>query len=194
MVLKAVNIIRSIVKGVVSEGDLTVDATAGNGHDTLFFASLVGEKGVVYAFDIQQRALDITRERLRAHRLEERVKLIHDGHESMDRYITGGVKAFVFNLGYLPGGDHGKTTQSGTTLTAVKKSLDLLLPGGISAIAVYRGHGEGQGEDAVLREYLSSLDPHLYISVLAAASNQRNNPPLVWLVQKKQEACPTNNY
>ncbi|MDD3298972.1 MAG: rRNA methyltransferase, partial [Firmicutes bacterium] len=63
MVLKAVNIIRSIVKGVVSEGDLTVDATAGNGHDTLFFASLVGEKGAVYAFDIQQRALDITRER-----------------------------------------------------------------------------------------------------------------------------------
>jgi methylase of polypeptide subunit release factors len=194
MVLKAVNMIRSIVQGVVSEGDLAVDATAGNGHDTLFLASLVGDGGLIYAFDNQQRALDITRERLRAHRLEQRVKLICDGHERMDKYVTDRVKAVVFNLGYLPGGDHGKTTQSGTTMVAVEKSLNLLLPGGICAIAVYRGHEEGQREDALLREYLTSLDPRIYISVWVAAANQRNNPPLVWLVQKKMEACPTNYY
>ena len=194
MALKAVNMIRSIVQGVVSEGDLAVDATAGNGHDTLFLASLVGDSGRIYAFDNQLRALDITRERLRAHRLEQRVKLICDGHERMDKYVTDRVKAVVFNLGYLPGGDHGKTTLPGTTLTAVEKSLDLLLPGGICAIAVYRGHGEGQREDALLREYLTSLDPRIYISVWAEATNQRNNPPLVWLVQKKRGTCPTNYY
>lgn len=47
-------------------GAVAIDATAGGGVDTLFLARTVGPGGHVYAFDVQQAALDRTRERLAA--------------------------------------------------------------------------------------------------------------------------------
>ena len=45
-----------LVQGYVSEGDVVVDATCGNGYDTLRLAQLSPAK--LYAFDIQQEAVD----------------------------------------------------------------------------------------------------------------------------------------
>lgn len=185
MGLKVVDLVKSIVAGVVSEGDTVVDATVGNGNDTLFLARLVGEKGKVYGFDIQQKAINNTGELLKDLGLQNRVNLICDGHENMDKYITGDVKAVIFNLGYLPGGNRDITTLPNTTLTAVKKSLQLLQPGGITAIAAYRGHQSGKSEEALLGEYLSGLDASAFITVSVQAVNQGNNPPVLWAVQKK---------
>ncbi|HQD42466.1 MAG TPA: class I SAM-dependent methyltransferase, partial [Bacillota bacterium] len=95
MGLKVVDLVKSIVAGVVSEGDTVVDATVGNGNDTLFLARLVGEKGRVYGFDIQQEAINNTGELLKDLGLQNRVNLICDGHENMDEYVTGDVKAVV---------------------------------------------------------------------------------------------------
>ncbi|KNY25363.1 rRNA methylase [Pseudobacteroides cellulosolvens ATCC 35603 = DSM 2933] len=92
-----------IVDMVVKEGDTVVDATAGNGNDTVFLAKLVGEKGKVYAFDIQEMALQKTREKLVSQGLTQRVELIRDGHENMSKYISEPVSVVMFNLGYLPG-------------------------------------------------------------------------------------------
>ena len=50
---------------IISEGDITIDATVGNGHDTLFLARHVGASGTVYGFDIQEAALDSAWRRLR---------------------------------------------------------------------------------------------------------------------------------
>jgi predicted methyltransferase len=186
MGLKVVDLVKSIVAGVVTEGDTVVDATVGNGNDTLFLAGLVGEKGRVYGFDIQQEAIENTEGLLKTLGFQNRVKLIHDGHENMDEYVTGDVKAVVFNLGYLPGGKRGITTLPDTTLTAVKKSLLLLQPGGIIAIAAYRGHQAGKEEEAKLAEYLSGLDASAFLSVSVQAVNQGNNPPVLWAVQKKE--------
>ena len=47
----------------VKEGDLCIDATMGNGNDTLLLSRLCGEKGHVLAFDIQEIALANTRGR-----------------------------------------------------------------------------------------------------------------------------------
>ncbi|MGI6698098.1 MAG: class I SAM-dependent methyltransferase [Clostridia bacterium] len=185
MGLKVVDLVKSIVAGVVSDGDTVVDATVGNGNDTIFLARLVGEKGRVYGFDIQQEAIDNTEGLLKSLGLQNRVNLICDGHENMDKYITGDVKAVIFNLGYLPGGNRGITTLPNTTLTAVKKSLQLLQPGGITAIAAYRGHQSGKREEALLGEYLSGLDASAFITVSVQAVNQGNNPPVLWAVQKK---------
>ena len=38
-------------------GDVAVDFTMGNGHDTEFLSKTVGPEGFVYAFDIQEQAL-----------------------------------------------------------------------------------------------------------------------------------------
>ena len=186
MGLKVVDLVKSIVASVVSEGDTVIDATVGNGNDTVFLAGLVGEKGRVYGFDIQQEAINNTEGLLKALGLKNRVKLIRDGHENMDKYITGDVKAVIFNLGYLPGGNRGITTLPHATLAAVKKSLKLLQPGGVITIAAYRGHQAGKEEEAKLAEYLSGLDASAFLSVSVQSVNQGNDPPVLWAVQKKE--------
>ena len=49
------------IAAVLHDGDTTIDATAGNGHDTLMLARLVGESGRVIAFDVQSDAIIATR-------------------------------------------------------------------------------------------------------------------------------------
>ena len=56
----------------VKEEGVYIDATMGNGHDTLFLCEMAGEKGKVLAFDIQERALEATDKLLREHQMRER--------------------------------------------------------------------------------------------------------------------------
>ena len=49
---------KSLLEKIVSAGETVIDATAGNGYDTLFLAKLVGESGKVFSFDVQQEAID----------------------------------------------------------------------------------------------------------------------------------------
>ena len=109
-------------------GDRAVDATMGNGHDTAFLCELVGESGHVYAFDVQQDAVANTRERLSQSGLLGRASLFCLGHERMAEQVAGPVSAVVFNLGWLPGGDHSVTTRWETTKAAVESALELLSP------------------------------------------------------------------
>ena len=55
---------RHFIREQVQAGDLCIDATAGNGNDTLLLCELVGKEGKVVAFDIQQVAVDNTKKRL----------------------------------------------------------------------------------------------------------------------------------
>lgn len=64
---------RRFAQEVVKPGDLCVDATAGTGQDTVFLARLVGERGQVLAYDIQEEALRQTGDRLKREGLESRV-------------------------------------------------------------------------------------------------------------------------
>ena len=50
----------SIIRSQIPEGGVYVDATMGNGHDTLFLCEMAGENGSVWAFDIQDQALEST--------------------------------------------------------------------------------------------------------------------------------------
>ena len=119
-----------ILRRAVKNGDTVIDATMGNGHDTLFLCSLVGETGKVYAFDIQRDAVEATRSRLTAAGMADRAELLCIGHEKMAGKVPGPVKAVVFNLGWLPGGDHQITTRTETTLQAVRQALELLCVSG----------------------------------------------------------------
>lgn len=129
----------------LGKGDICADFTMGNGHDTLFLCETVGDGGHVYAFDIQEKALNSTRERLISAGIpEDRYTLIHDSHHLMKNYIDRPIKAGMFNLGYMPGsGNKALTTMRSTTLPAVETALDLLGDDAILLIAVYPGHPEG---------------------------------------------------
>lgn len=180
----ALDISHRIVERIVVPGDIVVDATAGNGNDTAFLAELVGDEGKVYAFDIQDRAIDNTRKRLIDHELDKRVTLIKDGHENMDKYVPHGVKAVMFNLGYLPGGDHSIGTKPSSTIKAIEKSLKLLNPGGIIMMAVYYGGDSGFEEKEAIMEYVKSIDYKKAVVLVHDFVNQVNCPPIAICIEK----------
>lgn len=148
-------------------GDYAIDATAGNGHDTLFLAQAVGGNGHVYAFDIQASALQQTQKRLTQHHCLQQVTLCHSSHTHMQQQLpsdwVGHVKAVTFNLGYLPGSDKSTITQADSTLTALGQSLNLLSDGGLLCVLSYRGHMGGQDEYQVTRQWFTQQSGSLEI-------------------------------
>lgn len=170
----------------IKEGDICIDATAGNGNDTEFLCRMAGEHGRIYAFDVQQDAIDHTRERLKRAGYLDRAILIRDSHEMMQEYVKEQAAAIVFNFGYLPGGDHSIATKSDTSLRAVEAGLELLRPGGIMNLCIYSGGDTGYEERDVLLAYLKNLDTKKWLVIVSSYYNRMNNPPLpVFVVRLK---------
>lgn len=145
------------VAEVLGEGDLAVDATAGNGHDTLFLAGRVGVSGRVLAFDIQRAAIDSARRRIEAAGLAGRVGWFCESHALMaERAAAGSVAAVMFNLGYLPGGDHAVITRGEETLRALDAALGVLRPGGVLTVVGYPGHPGGDEEARAVRGWFEA--------------------------------------
>ena len=141
----------------LGEGDVAVDFTMGNGHDTEFLSKTVGESGHVYAFDIQAQAVESTRKNLAEQGCPENYTLIHDSHHKVKEYVKTPFRVGMFNLGWLPGGDKSITTMRETTLPAIRDAIELLDRDGILNIAIYPGHKEGDEEGKLVCEYLASL-------------------------------------
>ena len=142
----------------IKEKTVAVDFTMGNGHDTLFLSNAIGSEGKLYAFDIQQQAVDNTKKRLVENNAPNNYTLIKDSHSNVKEYVKEKIDVGVFNLGYLPGGDKRITTLRETTIPAVQSALDLLNADGIILIAIYPGHAEGEIEGKLLTEMLSTLE------------------------------------
>ena len=177
---------RSMVQAQLTEGAAVVDATMGNGYDTQWLAECVGETGRVYAFDVQQAALDATRARLEACGLADRVRLILDGHQHMANHVREAVDAVVFNLGWLPGTPHECTTHTETTMTAVEQALSLLKPGGVMTVCVYPGHEEGTRELETLTDWAQQLSDATYDAVIWKYANIRKRPPVLIAVTRRK--------
>ncbi len=174
---------RKEIAGILHEGDTAVDATAGKGRDTLFLARLVGSCGEVYAFDIQQDALDRTAALLKQNKVAQKVVLIRAGHEAMLAYIEKPVAAVMFNLGYLPGGDHSIVTRPENVVQGLAAALRLLKPGGLVTLVLYPGHGPGEREKAVLLEYCRRLDGARFGVIHTQIINRSSFPPELLVVK-----------
>lgn len=174
----------SFAEAIIAEGDRVVDATMGNGNDTLFLARLVGPGGRVYAFDIQQAAFDRTRQRLEEAGVLDRCNLVLDGHQHMDQYVEGPVKLVIFNLGYLPSGDHAIGTRAPTTIQAVEKSLSLISDDGLVLVVIYHGGDSGFEERDAFLEFLKGLDCRTYTVMKTEFINQINCPPILIAIEK----------
>ncbi|MEZ7170611.1 class I SAM-dependent methyltransferase [Sporosarcina sp. OR05] len=177
---------KRLLAETVVAGETVVDATAGNGNDTVFLAELIGEEGKVFAFDIQQAALCATKERLAG--LANRVDLVLDSHAHVDRYVQKPIGGAMFNLGYLPYSDDPTIiTKPESTIEAIHKLLALLKKGGIITVSVYDGHEGGPQERDALLQYVKTLrqaDVHVIRYELL---NQRNNPPFLIAIEKVRE-------
>ena len=177
---------RDALSRCIRPGDTVVDATMGNGHDTLFLCETVGPEGRVWAFDIQQEAVASTEARLRENGMQDRARLVCAGHETMGQYVTEPVRAVVFNLGWLPGGDHRVTTRWETTKQAVESALELLAPMGVLVICVYPGHPEGEREAGELAGLLSGLSNREYNVLHQRFLNATAGSPECFIVQKQR--------
>ncbi len=158
MLQTALHFSHTLLQEILQPGDHVVDATMGNGHDTVFLAEHIGKTGHVYSFDIQQQAIDATRERLEQRQLEERVSLFLQGHETLGEVIAEqqNLKAGIFNLGYLPKSDKAIITMPETTRTAMEEILKRLVPRGRLILVVYYGHEGGEKELDMVGKKLSN--------------------------------------
>jgi tRNA A58 N-methylase Trm61 len=179
---------KTLMEKTVSNGDIVVDATLGNGHDSLFLANLVGESGRVYGFDVQMQAIENSQSLILEHKLEERVQFFHRGHEHLLELIPtihhGNVKAAIFNLGYLPGSDKSIVTVPETTIAAINQLLQILSPTGVIVLVIYHGHPEGEVERDELMNYVQSIDQKQARVLLYQFLNQKNHPPFVVAIEK----------
>ena len=180
------------VKNHVKKGDICIDATAGNGNDTLLLCSLVkgGEEngGKVYAFDIQKSALKNTKEKVLAAGFSKELVLINDGHQNMLEHIPtteyGLISCVMFNFGYLPGGDHNIVTKGETSIKAMEASLKILKKGGLISLCIYSSQEMGYDEKDAILAWLRMLDSGKYLAIVSEYYNRQNDPPIPALVYK----------
>lgn len=165
-------------------GEAAIDATAGNGHDTVFLAELVGPGGRVDAFDIQPEAISATRARVAAH---PQVHLHLCGHECLAEAVPGTVAAAMFNLGYLPLGDKSIATRPENTLAALAAVGQLLVPGGILTAVVYPGHPGGSEEAAAVESWFSSLEAARFraASYRPLQGDSARRPPFLLVAERR---------
>lgn len=169
---------------LLQPGDWVIDATCGNGHDTLFLSQLIQGNGGVIALDVQERALEQTRLRLPSN---APVHLFLQSHEQFPSLaLDHPIRLIVYNLGYLPGSQNKQqTTQTSSTLTSVKQALSLIQPGGAISITCYPGHEEGQREQNALFALTSEL-PFSEWNVLNHQCLNRTLAPSLLLIERNK--------
>ena len=161
---------------------IAVDATCGNGHDTLWLAESCDK---VYGFDIQESAVSQTAALLEERGLADKVRLFCDNHANMMKYIREETAVIVFNLGYLPSGDKNITTDAKTTLSALSSSLSLLRADGLLCVTMYPGHPAGKTERKAALAWAAQLDKRAYHCVRTDMLNQPDSAPEILFITTK---------
>lgn len=187
MLQTALHFSHTLLKEVVQPGNHVVDATMGNGNDTQLLADLVGKTGKVYAFDVQEQAVQTTKQRLSEQQLAERVQCIHDGHQHLRDYLGKDelIHAAIFNLGYLPKSDKQIITLPETTKQALHTLRTHLAPRGRIIIVAYYGHAGGVEELQKITQYCESLPQEEFNVLNYQFINQKNQPPILFCIEKK---------
>jgi len=179
---RAVEMAHLLIRSRLCSGDLAVDATVGNGHDTEKLAELVGPEGCVIGFDIQESAIAEVRKKLKDY---TQVELYHTGHQNLAQYISNSPTVGMFNLGYLPGSDKSTITRPETTIEALEQLCGLLRKHGLITIVIYAGHEGGAEESSAVEKWTSELDQIEFTVVKYTFVNQRNTPPSLIVIEKK---------
>ena len=180
----AVEASRLFLAPVLADAACVVDATAGNGHDSLYLCKQTKAECRVWAFDIQAAAVASCGKLLAQHGYADKVRLIQADHALLREVIREPVDAVIFNLGYLPGHDHAVTTHLESLAPALDALRDLLAPGGRIAIVAYPGHPPGRLETEFLEEYLPRWPQSVFCISRLSFINQKNYPAILYSIGK----------
>ena len=182
----ALGVSHRFIKQYLPKGGFAIDATAGNGGDTLMLCETVGPEGRVLAFDIQQQAVDNTRALLNEKGWIETAQVVLASHDCMMKYASPeSADCVVFNFGWLPGGDHNVFTQKESSVAAIEQGLNCLKPGGIMSLCIYYGRNNGYEERDAILEYVRSLDHRKYTVMVVDFANRINDPPIPVFIVKE---------
>ncbi|SDP33672.1 tRNA (mnm(5)s(2)U34)-methyltransferase [Selenomonas ruminantium] len=181
-VSNVINLVQQSILPALAGANVIVDATAGNGNDTLFLAEHGPDQAKIYAFDIQQAALEHTRLKTAAY--ASRIEYILASHAEIDKQVPGNIDVAMFNLGYLPGEEHKVTTVKESTRMAVEQVLDKLSINGICIIVAYPGHEAGAQEAVMLEEFLGNLPRRDYTVGCYRLLNHRQTAPYAYMVER----------
>ena len=178
--MRTTELAHQLIRQTLLDGDWTIDATVGNGRDTVLLAELVGRTGRVFGFDVQRTALEATEERLGP---LPHVTLFHAGHEQMTARLPedakGRIAAVMFNLGYLPGSDKEVITEEHTTLAALQQAIALLKPHGLITLVLYPGHEGGAKEAEAVKSFAHNLSEEFAVNAYARINSKRPAPELI---------------
>lgn len=156
---------------------ITLDMTAGNGHDTLFLAQYSQH---VTSIDIQEVAIERTKELTKEF---DNITYIVDDHQNIDKYVNPFINLVIFNLGYLPNGNKKIITNKDSTLISLSKVHQLLKINSYLIITCYPGHKGGDKEaEAVLKWVNHQIEKHQYeVEVLDYPTK---NSPITYICKR----------
>lgn len=170
-------------------GAAVIDATLGNGFDSVFLAEQIGPDGQLFGFDIQAQALHNTQERLQSQCPQISSQLFQACHAQMKALIPsswhGRIQAIMFNLGYLPGADKTLITQTKSTLTALNAACELLAEQGMISVIAYPGHAGGAEETDSLQAWCQQLDPSQFSVERIESPHQKPHSPRLFVIRKQ---------
>ncbi len=172
---------RVICERYADKEGVAIDATCGNGNDTVWLAERFRK---VFAFDIQEEAIVVTSELVRSRGLDN-VTVFCAGHQHMAEYVHEKADLIMFNLGYLPGGNKNIVTGTETTLEAVRAALSLIKKDGLLCITMYPGHPQGAEEKEALLLMTAGLDKRIYHCVRTDMVNQPDTAPEILFITRK---------
>lgn len=177
---------QEFISKYLSNGAIALDLTCGNGKDTLFLAKKVGNDGLVYAIDIQQKALEETRKFLTHEDCIDQTTIISTCHSEFPKHIhqklKGRISAIMLNLGYLPQGIRERITQPETTIAAISHAYSWLSPKGGMSILAYRAHPGGQQENLAVKNLI--LENRW--NCTTEYGNQKKESPILYMISKNQ--------
>ena len=183
--ISLVNLAQQQLSTVLRPGDMAIDATVGNGHDTLFLLEKVTATGYVYGFDKQAAAIEKTQMKMGTC---ANLTLIEASHAEMEAHIPaslfGKINACMFNLGYLPGGDKSIITQTDSTLTALTVACRLLSNGGMLTILAYPGHHGGDQETRAVIDWCRQLDDRKFSVKRFETEENKASDPRLFVISK----------
>jgi predicted methyltransferase len=182
-----------LIRQVIRPGDIAIDATAGNGHDTLFLARQVGPEGTVFAFDVQQAAIDSTAALLEISGVGN-VALVKRTHAELVAAIPsihhGRVTVVMFNLGYLPGGCKLIATTTQAALDGILAGSKLLRAGGMMTVLAYTGHVGGSEEALAVEQLLGNFSRQAFEIQQVAGEPGRIAAPKLFVIRRLSEPPP----
>jgi hypothetical protein len=171
-----------IWKLVLKQGDIVCDATCGNGYDSVYLAQEVGPSGRLVCIDIQQEAIDATKNNIEASiEVDDRpaIDYVVGSHANVTDFVGSNVAKLVcFNLGYLPGGNKSIVTQIDSTIAAIEGSLECLCSGGLVSLLCYTGHDDGE-EFGAVQEFVGQLSPRYWLVSQIQLLNAPSAPVMV---------------